>query len=69
MSTAAFPEDSYYEAEDAAFLFRNDIQRCQAFITAIQACLKACTDNGRADAVARMACKLEKFVDTLHTPS
>lgn len=66
--SSVIDENEYYEAQDDDFHFRNDVQRCEAFISAIQACLKICRDNGRADSVARMARKLEKLVDTLHTP-
>ena len=55
--------------KDAEFTFRNNMQRCEAFITALQTCLEVCKKNGRDDVVALMANRLEKVIDALNSLS
>ena len=54
------------DSQDPAFLFRNNIQRCEGFISALQACLEICKQNNHRDTVALMAGELESLLDTLN---
>lgn len=57
------------EEEYAAWLVRNDIQRCEAFIFTLQAVVEGCKRRGRADTLELLATELEKVIDRLNRPS
>ena len=59
-------EDDEESGRDSQFAFRNDIQRCEAFIATLQACLEVYKKHDRIHAVNIMANKLEKVVDALN---
>lgn len=56
------------DSQDPAFLFRNNIQRCEGFISALQACLETCKQYNHRDTIALMAEELESLLDTLNNP-
>ena len=62
------------EVEDSAsgavdFAFRNDIQRCETMLEVLRTNLRVCKQNGRTDAVAKMARELDRVMDALNEPS
>lgn len=56
------------EEEYAAFLFRNNLQRCEGFLFTLEAVLKRAKANDRKDTIAIMANGLEKVIDALNMP-